>query len=312
MPDSDRFEQRLRDGQLLLLDGAIGTELERQGVPMHDDLWCAQALETHPQTVVDVHRSYIEAGADVITTNSYASPPHALIHAGVEENIVPWNQRAVALAVEARDKYAGSREVYIAGSVSTYGTWRNLDPAVVVPGLVEQSNILIDSGVDFILLETLAAQPELVLAAVEAVGGLDIPVWVAISCLRDRESGALFHGDEESQRHSRSTKRFVPFDEIVRRIAALDGSALLMMHSDFDCAEDAVGTMRNNFDGPVGVYPNAGYWQKPNWTFVDQIDPRDYAQATERWISAGAQIVGGCCGIGPAHIAALDARLERR
>ncbi len=300
-----RLEQRLRNGELVVLDGAVGTELERRGAPMHSDLWCGETLETHPQLIIDVHRSYIEAGADVITTNSYAVPPHTLAHVGMQHKTVPWNRRSAELALAAREQFADGRPVWIAGSVSTFGTWRNLDPREVAPGIARQARILVESGVDLILLETLASQPELVLAAVRDISGLSVPVWIAVSCLQDRESGALLHGVEESQQHSCTQRRFVPFADIVRQATALGGSALLMMHSDLNVAGAAVRAMREHYDGPVGVYPNAGYWERPSWAFVDQIPPHDYARAAQGWIRDGAQIVGGCCGIGPEHIRAL-------
>ena len=77
MTRANGLEQRLADGELIILDGAIGTELERLGAPMHEEIWCGHALETHPELVSEVHRSYIAAGADIITTNTYTTARHA-------------------------------------------------------------------------------------------------------------------------------------------------------------------------------------------------------------------------------------------
>ena len=68
--------------------------------------------------------------------------------------------------------------------------------------------------------------------------------------------------------------------------------------------------MGENYSGLLGAYPNAGYWQRPDWVFVDQISPDDYLEAAASWVEAGAKIVGGCCGIGPEHISALSSGLS--
>ena len=77
------------------------------------------------------------------------------------------------------------------------------------------------------------------------------------------------------------------------------------MHSEIDVTKAAVEILREQYHGPVGAYPNAGYWQRPEWIFVDQISPDDYAKKARTWADEGAQIIGGCCGIGPEHIRAL-------
>ena len=110
------IEQRLANGELLLLDGAVGTELERLGAPMHSGVWCAAAIDTHPELVKKVHEGYLNAGVDIITTNTYASGRQALAKSGLEANFEAWNKRAVALAHEARAETEVDRPVYIAGS----------------------------------------------------------------------------------------------------------------------------------------------------------------------------------------------------
>ncbi len=97
------LDDLINSEQPIILDGGIGTELERLGAPMDHEAWCAVALETHPQLVRDVHRSYIDAGADIITVNSYATTRHALNNGGMQENFTSWNKLAVQLAKETLD-----------------------------------------------------------------------------------------------------------------------------------------------------------------------------------------------------------------
>ena len=88
-------------GPVLILDGAVGTELEKMGVPMHGEVWCAAALDTHPDTVRQLHEDYINAGADIITSNSYASSPHNLESAGLGDRAVELNALSIKLVREA-------------------------------------------------------------------------------------------------------------------------------------------------------------------------------------------------------------------
>lgn len=94
------LEQRIEDGEVIILDGATGTELEKRGVPMDEAAWCAAALATHPEVVRSVHEDYILAGADVIITNTFPAAKHVLEEAGLGGRFRELNARAVELAWE--------------------------------------------------------------------------------------------------------------------------------------------------------------------------------------------------------------------
>src|SRR5918999_908911 len=100
------LQQRLDGEEVVILDGAMGTELERRGVPMDAVAWDAAALLTHPDTVREVHEDYIRAGAEVIITNTFATARHVLEPAGMGERFRELNPRAVTLAQEARENAA--------------------------------------------------------------------------------------------------------------------------------------------------------------------------------------------------------------
>ena len=311
MSHAAELEARLHRGGTVVLDGAMGTELERLGAPMHDAVWCAKALEDHPDLVREVHRSYIEAGADVITTNTYASPRHSLAPGGLADRVEEWNIRAVVLAREARDATDSPRRVYVAGSVSTFGSFGRLEPAVLARGLSEQARILVEHGVDLLLLETLGSKRDGIEAGVEAIADLGLPVWVAMSCMQSRNSEEVMLGIEESQAHSEAEARqeYEPFGPAVAAVMARGASAALMMHSDLNVTRAALDSIAAHYDGPRGAYPNAGHWLRPEWAFVDQVSPEAYAEEASAWVEAGARVVGGCCGIGPAHIKAVRERV---
>ena len=295
----------------IILDGGIGTELERLGAPMDHEAWCAVALETHPQLVRDVHRSYIDAGADIITVNTYAATRHALTNAGIEENFTRWNKLAVQLARETLDASEADRKILIAGSVSNFGHFGvQYTDEQLASNFKDQAEILIENGVDFIILESLGAKTSTIVTALNAITEFNVPIWVAVSCAKNHESGQLFLGVEESRLDSHWAPVHQELGEAIDIIMDTAGSALLVMHSTVDTTLPALQLIESHYDGLRGAYPNAGYWTRPEWAFVDQISPEDYLDRARKWLDTGARIVGGCCGIGPDHIAALSKGLR--
>ena len=306
-----KLDTLINSANPILLDGGIGTELERLGAPMDHEAWCAVALETHPQLVRDVHRSYIDAGADIITVNTYAATRHALTNGGMEKNFTSWNKLAVQLARETLDASEVDRKILIAGSVSNFGHFgvRHTDEQLA-PNFKDQAEILIENGVDFIILESLGAKTSTIVTALNAITEFNVPIWVAVSCAKNHESGQLFLGVEESRLDSHWAPVHQELGEAIDIIMDTAGSALLVMHSTVDTTLPALQLIESHYDGLRGAYPNAGYWTRPEWAFVDQISPEDYLDRARKWLNTGARIVGGCCGIGPDHIAALSKGLR--
>ena len=294
----------------MILDGANGTELERLGARMDQDLWCARALADRPDLVHEVHRRYIDAGADVITTNSYSATREAMQRCGLGAHFEDWNRRSARIALEERDRSSRAESIVVAGSVSSYGRFGHLDLETMSAHFRAQGEVLVGEGIDLLILETLGSTARTITAMVGATGDLGVPVWVSVSCVRDRDTGAVMLGIEESREATHMAETYGPLAEAVREIMAAGGSAVLMMHSVRDVTEDAVKVMRANWPGPVGAYPNAGYWTRPSWAFVDQVSPDEYLADARRWVEAGASIVGGCCGVGVEHIRALAEGLE--
>ena len=124
------LDEKLRNGEVIVLDGATGTEVARRGVAMDRTAWCGVANRTHPDVVREVHESYIRAGADVVTANTFATCRHVLETAGLGEETVAINRRAVELAIAAREAAAADRPVAIAGSMSTMRGW---EPGTINP-----------------------------------------------------------------------------------------------------------------------------------------------------------------------------------
>lgn len=299
MGDCTFLKERLQAGRIILLDGATGTELEKRGVPMNNKAWTAEAVLSCPEAVQAVHRDYILAGAEVITVNSFSLAKHMLLPAGLSGRFRELNEAAVRLAVLARTQVATTR-VAIAGSIAP--TTFCLDPtkgylqaAEALAGYVEQADILCQAGVDLLIVEMIGDVEQGSLA-VQAACGTGLPVWLGFSC-RKTETGRLMLWD-----------RGHTLSEGVGAIAKIGGSAAFIMHTNVALAAPAFTELKHSWSGTLGVYAHSGVFVMPNWQFNDVISPEAYALEAGTWIQMGAQIIGGCCGIGPVHIGELKKR----
>ena len=122
------LDNKLKNKEIIVLDGATGSEIERLGATMNSSAWCGVANKTHPDIVRQVHEEYIRAGADVVTANTFSTSRHILASAGLADETVSINARAVALAREAVSNVSPNRPIAVAGSMSTDTAW--------VPGTV--------------------------------------------------------------------------------------------------------------------------------------------------------------------------------
>ncbi len=295
----EEWHERLDRGEILLLDGGTGTELERRGVPMDSAAWCGTAALEHQDAIRDLHEDYIRAGADAIITNTFATHRPLLEAAGLGDRVAVIVRRAVEAALEARDR-AACPGVLVAGSMSTMpanniqGGYPPVDEQMAA--YREQCGLLTEAGVDVIALEMMQFH-ERALIAFRAAKETGLPVWLGVSARKDPDTGAItpFNWPDES------------FGELLDTLVPLGPSIVHVMHSEIAAVPEAVAMVQERWDGPVGVYPESGYFTMPNWNFVDVIDPADLLEEARGWVAAGVQIVGGCCGLGPEHIRALGA-----
>jgi S-methylmethionine-dependent homocysteine/selenocysteine methylase len=295
MGDITVLLDKMRQGKIILLDGATGTELEKRGVPMHSRAWSAEAVLTHPETVQAIHQDYIAAGADVITVNSFSLAKHMLIPADLSDQFRRLNSEAVKLAVRAREESASNR-VAIAGSIAPTTFCSGIIPGYpytpeALSWYTEQAEVLAEAGVDILLIEMIEDLEKGSLA-VRAACSTGLPVWLGFSC-RCNEAGRLMLWN---LRHTLS--------EAVAAIAPIGGSVAFIMHTDIPEATAAFTELKTSWSGPLGIYAHSGSFVMPNWQFTD-ISAAAYARAAGVWIEMGAQLIGGCCGIGPAHIREL-------
>jgi S-methylmethionine-dependent homocysteine/selenocysteine methylase len=288
-----------------ILDGGMGRELKRIGAPFRQPEWSALALIEAPETVASVHGSYVAAGAQVITTNSYALVP---FHIGAER----FDRDSFALAglagQLARD--AAGHSVRVAGSLPPlFGSYR---PDLFDPARAAELLAPLIAGlapyVDLWLAETLSATSEL-RAVVAALADDTRPRWFSFT-LRDDEPAAGVTAPLRSGE---------PVEQAVEQVIAGGGEAILFNCSQPEVMEDAIRAARLAAERAgaslaIGVYANAFPPQPKDaqanevlMPLREDLDPTGYLAWTRRWVDAGATIIGGCCGIGPEHIASLAA-----
>jgi len=293
----------LRIGEVRLLDGATGTELEKRGVPMSAGAWSGAAALEHSDVLEQIHVDYIDAGADIITANTYATSRALLELDGLGDKFEQINQASVRAAQRARER-SNRPDVLIAGSLSHRGpiaeasATPDTDAAIslddMAQALREQALLLRDEGCDLLLLEMMydpARMPLVFQAAVET----GLPVWAGFSARQDETGQVLGYGPGED----------IPFEQIVSILNDWTVDVAGIMHTPSNLVGDALEVLRSTFNGPLMAYPDSGYFTSPHWQFVDVIEPAELRRYAETWIDAGAQVVGGCCGLSPEHIAAL-------
>ena len=294
---SESWRVKLATGKVLVIDGGMGTELERRGVPMDEVVWSGAAVLSHPEVVRTVHEDYIRAGADVIITNTFGSTRQMLAGADLGAQVEQVHRRAVALAQEARAATA-DRPLAVAGSLSPsppgFDRRAYPPPAEELAAYRESAQLLADSRVDLIALEMLEDTPHATLA-MRAALETRLPVWLGVSCRR--VDGRIVRFSERSAE--------VLLADILDELLPMGPAEVTIMHSEVDAVSEALTVVRERWAGPVGVYPESGYFTQPNWNFVDVISPDDLARESRGWIDDGARLVGGCCGTGPDHIRAL-------
>lgn len=297
----DWLDARIAAGATVLMDGGTGTELERRGVPMTDRIWCGAANFEHADALRRVHEDYIRAGAQVITTNTFATARHALEPAGFGDDVARANRVAVEAALAARER-SGVGDVAIAGSMSDFiadrqdRSWCREDRLRAT--FREQAEILAEAGVELLAMEMMQ-EPEIAIPAIEAAIDTGLPVWVGCSCRRTEQGHLGFFDAPERD-----------FRELLEAIDGLPVGVVGIMHSEIPDMIPGLEAVRERWSGPLCAYPESGYFKMPHWQFVDIVSTEDLVAEARVWRKMGVQIIGGCCGIGPEHIAALHRALQ--
>jgi S-methylmethionine-dependent homocysteine/selenocysteine methylase len=299
---------------ITLLDGGMGRELKRIGAPFRQPEWSALALIDGPDFVAQAHQAFVTAGADVITTNSYALVPFHLGEERFAAQAKALADRAGRIARDVADR--APRQIAVAGSLPPlFGSYRpdlyNDDRAqeILAPLIAGLS-----AHIDHWLVETQSSIAEIEAAAI-GLRRTDKPIWFSFT-LEDGAADAAAHPRLRSGE---------AVSDAVKRAANLRAAAVLFNCSQPEVMGPAIDAARLVLAArpktepaiKIGVYANAFPPQskdtEANTTLHEvraDLDPAGYVGFMKDWLDRGATIVGGCCGIGPEHIAAMRSYLD--
>jgi len=299
------FAPWLDAGEPVLLDGGLGTELERRGHTQLGRLWSAALVRTNPAAIREVHRDYLNAGAQVISTATFQAAMPVIRHTGLHraeaEDLL---RDAIALATRERDRFhhhhADKPRPLVAASVGPFGaalcngaeyTGRyEVSEKQLVAFHVERLRLFAESEADVIACETI---PSLLEARVLLQLLAALPhraAWLSLTC---RDARHLADGS--------------PLSEVLQ--AAQDMPNLCAI--GVNCVGPrllprVIDTLRDHTALPVLAYPNASNaWHLETRQAVDETPPDAFGLAARSWLQAGARIIGGCCRTTPVHIAAM-------
>ena len=293
------LNKRVEQEKLIILDGGTGTEIQRRGVSTKLPLWSSEALMTHPELVKQIHKDYIQAGAEIVTTNTFRTTERTLVKVGKKKKAKELTKLAVSLVKQAIEETDKKGKVFIAGSIAPL---EDCYQPELVPSyeeaLKEHYRLARDlkvGGADFFLVETMNSlgETKAAIKACKKAGGLEVGVSFCVD-----KNIKLLTGE--------SLKKAVKTVEDL-------GVILIMVNCvDIKKATRAVRKLVGLTNLPVGVYANGDGCPADDqgWDFSKDVGVEKYVMEAKKWQELGARIIGGCCGTSPEYIKILVKELE--
>ncbi|HTQ85157.1 MAG TPA: homocysteine S-methyltransferase family protein [Candidatus Solibacter sp.] len=303
----NELRSRLDRGETVLLDGPMGSELVRRGVR-----WRKHGLETDAPAVESLHAEYLNAGADILRTNTFQLNPRLYLHVfrdlehmrqigapGLEHLVPKLQKTAVALAKSARSKAGADGRVAIAGVITPIEHCYRPDLSLPYETALREHQPMAEAfaaeKVDLLLAESMNTIHE-AKAALAAGRAAKLPVWVS------------FVLGPEGELLSRE-----PLADAVAEMQKGGAEAVLVSNAPPEDITKAAARMKGLAKVPFGAFAHIGRFSPPSWKFdfhpqfieTEGWPPAKYQAEARKWKDAGARIVGGCCGTSPAHTKAL-------
>jgi homocysteine S-methyltransferase len=273
----------------MILDGAMGTELERRGYRTTLPLWSAMANVEAPTLVKQIHDEYIAAGADVITANTFRTTSHTF--AKVNNATLAPHLTRLAVEIAQESIVQSGRKVFVAGSIAPledcYSPELVPEADIIRAVYTEQIDVLIDAGVDLILAETMINKDEIAFIC-EYLHQMSFPFMMSFTM----QDGCVLDG--------------TPMASVIPDLMRSKPLALLL--NCRSCVEitKTLPLLQGIFPGTTGAYANGpGHPDDTLGWRLAEGGVEEYVAAAKQWFAQGARIIGGCCGTTPAHIAAI-------
>ena len=301
---------RLQAGEVLVMDGATGSELQRRGVNVNKGavegklgVWSAAANFDAPEVVRAIHEDYLNAGAEIIISNNFYTSRIMMNVIGKQEHWEEYTRRGGELACQARD--AINPDAYVAGGIAPPEHKCDL-----YEQFVEQGRVLAAAGVDFMLAEYMAGDSVMddpisdCVTAVDACAESGLPVILGVC--RVSERGTMYDG--------------ASFGALVSALEGHPVEAICLMCSYPQDVTGSLPKLREVYSGPIGAYAHLDYDENPKFGSSPdepfftlgqgENTPERYAEVALGWKEMGAQIIGGCCATTPDHIRAVRAAVK--
>lgn len=291
------FRERLEQG-IILADGAMGTMLHARGVSIET---CFDELNlTDPDMVLGIHRAYLEAGADLIETNTFGANRFKLAEHGLEADTCDINAAGVRLALQAVTE--SGRDVYVAGSMGPLGVrispFGRVLPEQAYAAFSEQIEALCEAGAELLILETFSDLAELRAAAKAARDYCDMPIIAQVTFTRDDRT---LLGDTPQQ----VARALSELDVDVIGVNCSSGPSQIMR-----IVRQMQAALPADHNLTFSAMPNAGWPEYIGGRVMYASGPDYFAEYAVALRDHGVSVVGGCCGTTPAHIAAMRAALD--
>jgi homocysteine S-methyltransferase len=270
--------------EIKILNGAMGTELQRRGYETKLPLWSGSANLDAPELVKQIHEDYVKAGADIIVTNTFRTNPRPWKKVGREDEAAEATKRAIEIAIEVKNENPG---VEVAGSLTSLEDCYEPESVPPVDELEaehsKQVELFKDSGVDYLFLETLNKISEIEVLAKHA-HRVGLPFYVSV--VTDHDGNLLSHE---------------PLEDMIKAIEQYNPKGFMVNCRPPEVIIHAAKKLAEIWEGEKGIYAN-GHGEPANdlgWQFYDRCSPEDYIEHAKEWIDLGFTIIGSCCGSNP-------------
>ena len=293
-----------------LIDGGLSNVLEKQGCDLNHKLWTANLLEKNPNAIIQAHLEYLESGAQCITTSSYQASIPGLIEVGyskdaAEKLIMKSVQLAEQSIYKALDLGIIDYKPFIAASVGPYGAYLadgseyrgnyGVSNEILSVFHFERISILDRTNADILACETIPSFQEAKILS-DILAYVDKPAWISFSCR-----------DEQYVNDGSAIKQCVSLFKNHPKVFAIGVNCT---HPKYISGIiKCIKAIKS--DKKIIVYPNSGEaYNAKSKTWLGLSNPISYVEMTREWINLGADIIGGCCRIGPEHIRSMKLHFE--
>ncbi len=278
--------------EIKLLDGAMGTQLLDSGIELPLPIWSGDINLTHPEYIEKIHKSYLDAGADILTTNTFRTTPRTYSNNGFsKKNAISRSHKSLNMAVKLARKVA-SRNTIIAGSIAPLEECYepNLFPGYDLANkeFRELARWLQDAGVDMILFETMGCWLE-IKSAILSTNDLKIPRWISLVLSSENK---LLDGTD--------------LTKVLLNLLDFGVEMVLLNCNPCNTTNGAIKFIIKNWTKSWGVYPNVGLSMPSKEGIIEsKLIVNRFMKQVNSYIDDGASVIGACCGSSPSYIRAI-------